>query len=573
MDNRSQRHTFGRVLFRYVSGRPLDGYRRTNSNFLHAGTQSINQTGMPSRWELLPGWKRAAWRVLPPVAAVSGVISYLAYPIITSVVSALAVAGCAVYGGRRGYRVAKDWHHHRTYVMPLHYTLARVFDHLPSSAPDYLEVPAGFHDMDAPTIRVTLPRGLHCAPDVKRTVQDIVSGKLGLADFTAQWHTVGLRTAVSFHRLPRPPAMVTWDTARSAIAAAPDSAPVIGLGAGGRPVSVDLDAESPHILISAGTGGGKSVAIRAILAQGLNRGAHAIILDTKRHSHTWAKGLNQITYCRDIEEIHEALVAVAAEGERRNRATDDAAEGTELPPRLFLVAEEMNATINRLKKYWTDVRGKDDPKRSPAVDALGDILYMGRAVRIHVLAVAQMMTAAALGGPEARENFATRIMARYTVNAWKMLVPEVTPIPRASRHRGRVQVVIGGEATETQVVFLADAEAIDLVREGGHDHEVSQVGRIRPQVAEQVKRPMTPLPVIGRVIGRPGGLHLVDEPGEELIGLARAVEAGVLTCSLGAARQASARPGFPAVVEVGARNEKLYRVDDLRAWEGVRQTA
>ncbi|WP_228388846.1 hypothetical protein, partial [Streptomyces jumonjinensis] len=32
--------------------------------------------------------------------------------------------------------------------------------------------------------------------------------------------------------------------------------------------------------------------------------------------------------------------------------------------------------------------------------------------------VAQSATARALGGPEVREQFATRILARYSVNAW-----------------------------------------------------------------------------------------------------------------------------------------------------------
>lgn len=28
-----------------------------------------------------------------------------------------------------------------------------------------------------------------------------------------------------------------------------------------------------------------------------------------------------------------------------------------------------------------------------------------------------------------RENFATRILVRYTLNVWRMLVPEATPAP------------------------------------------------------------------------------------------------------------------------------------------------
>jgi hypothetical protein len=73
--------------------------------------------------------------------------------------------------------------------------------------------------------------------------------------------------------------------------------------------------------------------------------------------------------------------------------------------------------------------------------------------------VAQSATARALGGPEIREQFATRILARYSMNAWRMLAPEIHPAPKSTKHPGRAQVVIGGTARETQVLFFTDAEA------------------------------------------------------------------------------------------------------------------
>ncbi|WP_435972243.1 hypothetical protein [Streptomyces sp. Qhu_M48] len=55
----------------------------------------------------------------------------------------------------------------------------------------------------------------------------------------------------------------------------PESAPLIGLGAAGKTVSVDLDHDSPHVLINAGTGGGKSTILRTIACQFLHNGAQA----------------------------------------------------------------------------------------------------------------------------------------------------------------------------------------------------------------------------------------------------------------------------------------------------------
>ncbi|MFJ8663461.1 hypothetical protein [Streptomyces sp. NPDC093795] len=230
-------------------------------------------------------------------------------------------------------------------------------------------------------------------------------------------------------------------------------------------MSVDRDHDSPHALISAGTGGGKSTILRTIACQFSHNGAQAHILDFKRISHTWARGIPGVNYCRDIAEIHDALIELGAEGHRRIRLAEQlgddvlAAEPDRVGPHMVILLEEINATMAQLRRYWEEIRSSDDPKTSPAIDALPEILFMGRQVRLHILLVAQSATARALGGPEMRENFSTRILVRYTLNAWKVLVPEVHAAPKPTRHPGRVQVVLGGTARETQVLNLSEAEA------------------------------------------------------------------------------------------------------------------
>ncbi|MEU0523074.1 helicase HerA domain-containing protein [Streptomyces niveus] len=114
------------------------------------------------------------------------------------------------------------------------------------------------------------------------------------------------------------------------LAKMPESAPLIGLGGGGKKVSVDLDADSPHVLISASTGGGKSTILRTICCQFIRNGAQASVLDFKRISHTWARGVPGVTYCRDIADILQALLDLVQEGRRRIRLAeqlgDDALE-------------------------------------------------------------------------------------------------------------------------------------------------------------------------------------------------------------------------------------------------------
>ncbi|MFJ7199762.1 MULTISPECIES: hypothetical protein [unclassified Streptomyces] len=185
-------------------------------------------------------------------------------------------------------------------------------------------------------------------------------------------------------------------------------------------------------------------------------------LDTKRISHPWASGLPGVTYCRDIADIHDQLIAPGTIGRRRTRVAEELgidADPRAIGPRLLTLLEEVNATMKQLARYWEKTREPGDPKVSPAVDALNEILYVGRQLRMHVLLVAQSATARALGGPEVREQFSTRILARYSVNAWRMLAPEIHPAPKSTRHHGRAQVVSGGSARETQIPFLTEAEA------------------------------------------------------------------------------------------------------------------
>lgn len=299
-------------------------------------------------------------------------------------------------------------------------------------------------------------------------------------------------------RAPEPPDKVLYPSVEEIIKSASDSAPFLGYGPGNKYVAVKLDSESPHILISASPGAGKSVLLRLLAAQGLAKEGEVVICDIKRVSHSWAKGLPRVTYARSIDEIHDVLVALDAESERRYLIIDRDGEDADVGPRLFILLEEMNATIRRLERYWQKIKGPNDPKLSPAVEAIGNLLFMGRAAKEHVIAVAQMATARALGGPEARENFATRILARYSLNAWRMLVPEIWPAPKASRHSGRVQVAIAGEATETQIVFLTEQEARELALTGGTESEVAP--RQTKPVSEETATPIVDLKTLGEAV-------------------------------------------------------------------------
>jgi hypothetical protein len=295
-------------------------------------------------------------------------------------------------------------------------------------------------------------------------ISSIINSKIPVADLVESWHQVGPKVRARWIVRRRPPAQVDIIDVEAHIDRLKEWEFYIGEAAGGQSVIISLKDDSPHIAVSAGSGAGKSVLAQLIAVQVLRRGGRVVILDRKG-SHRWAIGLAGVDYCTKPEQMHRALIREAAEADERNDAALYEEEDWDPGPRTLIICEELNATIGQLTNHWADVREKSDPKKSPAIAALAELLFMGRAAKKNVLAIAQMLTARAIGGPEARENFGIRFLARYTKNAWKMLVPEAA-LARVSRTIGRWQVVIGGVATEVQVAYLTAKQARALAKPG-----------------------------------------------------------------------------------------------------------
>lgn len=307
-----------------------------------------------------------------------------------------------------------------------------------------------------PRIRLTVAAP-YVTSEQRSLISAIVKAKVPAGDMVESWDQVGAEVTATWTPRRRPPAKVGLVELLRHGAGLPDHQIYLGQGPGDQPVIIDLHNDSPHIALSAGSGAGKSVFAQLAAVQILHRGGTVIILDRKG-SHRWAIGLPGVTYCVDPEQMHDALIRAAATADRRNREAFHQPEGWDPGARQLIICEELNATIGQLAAYWDSVREKGEPKRSPAISALGEIAFMGRSAKVHLIAIAQMLTARSMGGPEARENFGIRALARYTANNWKMLVPEAA-MPRSSRTLGRWQIVVGGIATETQVCYLTTTEA------------------------------------------------------------------------------------------------------------------
>ncbi|MFI5945523.1 hypothetical protein ACIBCB_35500 [Streptomyces uncialis] len=251
---------------------------------------------------------------------------------------------------------------------------------------------------------------------------------------------------------------------REQIEALPEGTALIGISTTGRAIAVDLDAESPHVLVCTGAGGGSTTMLRSLTAQFLHQGAHALVLDPKRISHLWAKTLPTVTHRGNIAGIHDALTGLAAELERRLDLGGDL-DGV---PRLIVAIDEADATVRQLTRYWKTFRQTGDPTTSPAIAALQDALWSGRAAGVHVLFDGRP---AGVLGAAVREQFATVILARFTAGTWRRLAPVAGPAPKQTGHPGRFHVIQHDSTVhETQAIVMTDAEVVNWLTDPD-DHQ------------------------------------------------------------------------------------------------------
>ncbi|MFF8747141.1 hypothetical protein [Streptomyces californicus] len=242
---------------------------------------------------------------------------------------------------------------------------------------------------------------------------------------------------------------------REQIEALPEGTALIGISTDGRAIAVDLNAECPHVLVCTSSGGGSTTMLRSLTAQFLHQGAHALVLDSKRISHLWARGLPTVTHRGNTAGIHDALVGL---GEELARRLDLADTELDAAPRLIVSMDSANSTLHHLTRYWEKFRSNDDPHTSPAVAALEAVLWAGRAARVHVILDGTPFTSVLGAAPH--ELFGTVILARVSATTWQRLAPLTGPAPKPNRLTGRGHVIQDGEAHETQAIWMTDADVV-----------------------------------------------------------------------------------------------------------------
>lgn len=510
-------------LGRFVAGLPLDGQRRTNAEWFASATKRLElfQDTRPSAWHYKPYALRALirWAVTAWILALVTGFTLSSWVLLGVAVGAVVVwalirwrtqvgkasvwawehrphvpARLALGAGRRGAGdalaleaapgsqlvpadegqadedmpadedVASAVHPDRDLIKEIRDPVwdgARIALELSerAKADKYVILPESV-DTDDAVLTIKLPRPWQGHEEQKKLLDHAVMSRLPGA-WESKFSLMGEVHTAKYNRVARPPSMVKYRHAKKLIEAESSAtSPVFGVGPRDVPVASDFKSEAPHVLLSMGSNAGKSSAIKAIVVPLLMEGAQLYIIDPKFNSHLWAKGLPNVHIASRQADMFDAIVWLGEETEERQMQIAD--DPNYQPPLRVVVLEEMNLLGRKIRRHWRQTMPKGaKASENPAFEAMADLSAAGRSASCHLVAVAQMLTTHTMGpeGNTTRENFSTRILGRYTRNSWKMLVPEVSPMPASSMTRGRVQVVSGGSATETQIIYYTDDEA------------------------------------------------------------------------------------------------------------------
>jgi FtsK/SpoIIIE family len=453
------------VTGRFLAGLHMDGRARSDATFLAAGTTGAPGywgSGRPSRWAMLAGWQRAGIR-LTVLATLVGLVRWRH---ITEWVLAL-VAGPLL--GYIGWRVWAAWRmrqHMRDVVIPLYQVLAGYLGTPPDERPeDYLTVPTGWDTDPLAEVVLWYPAGWDPHPGVRDRIEEAITRHLH-GQWIARW---GKARAV-WVKARRPPEYVGLADIRHDFENGPANLVPLGMATGGKVAALDIDADTPHIAYSGGTGAGKTTFLRAVVAFLLWHGAEeVIILDPKRISLLRAfRGLKRVRIIPDSKDWPAAIAYVRAKMQARYEwaeTQDDPEAAVSSFPRIGLVIEEGNTLATMLRDDWREVKSPSDPAEPPAIRDLKAIENQGRQGNITVVRVFQQGNAKSFGGSDSRGQYGGKAMVRYDAPTWKMLIGTL-PVPRAPKHPGRGYLVIGQEERLVQFVNITTDEARALAIEG-----------------------------------------------------------------------------------------------------------
>ncbi len=569
--------------WRWLTGEAHHGNPITDAGWFRRGQRALTRTGHATRWWHLPRWKRTAVRTGGTLALVAILWGRLAYPQATDVILAALLLGLLVLAGWRVWVAVNGRRHRRTWLHPLHlaaHDLAGIPRAQAAASWITAELDGGGAVRRA---ELSLPQGWPADEKDKQRLIAVTSAKLGIEAAEPSWRLAGPKPQLILAHSEPPPPHVAFADLLDDMARCREDELLLGVGKKSGLIKASLSTDSPHIAISMGTGAGKSNLAGWLLLQILLRGGIGLVLDAKRGlSYPWIlkdgdsemAQLPNVGYARTTDQMHRSMTWLSDELNRRNGVALAGMDTTgkvraNVGPRLFVIAEELNMAIPRLRAHWAEMGGTG---KSPAFTGLGEVAFAGRQVHMHLIIIGQMLTAEATGSRDSsvKENCGIKMLSRYGPKGWRIMADDI-PMPPSPEAMGRIQAITGRGVRETQTPEMAPVEARRMVL-------ASDMAALPSGMPCQAPRPVTasvPALVSGSDLGRETvtGGPAVSPGGPDRVTIGEAVRLGLVhpATTVGALRMARFRdPDFPA--RAGARgSEYEYDTAALVAYDLARR--
>lgn len=566
--------------WRWLSGEAHHGRPITDAGWFRGGERALTTTGHATRWWHLPRWKRAGIRSGSTLTLAGLVAGWMAAPAVTLIfVASTAFAGLSAFTWVLTRRIL-SLKRQRTWLHPLHLA-AHELAGIPRAQRAASWIKAELDEGGAVRKAVLeLPPGWPADVKDKQRLVAIAAAKLGIEAPEPEWRSAGPKPLLTLTHSESLPELVEYDEVAAAVERAGPHELVSGLGKKGSVVKASLATDSPHAAINMGTGAGKSSLVAFWLMQELRRGSIAMVLDSKWFSHPWLykdeegeySQLPNVAYLSSPEQLHAGMVWLGKELDRRNQVARRAVTASgelrgNVGPRLIILAEELNFAMPQLRQYWADTREPSDVKKSPALTGFGGVAFAGRAVKMHLFLIGQMLTAEVTGSKDSsvKENVGITAMARYGPPGWNTAVGKNVPMPPSPSVLGRVQLVTASGVRETQ----APRPDLLLYRELAMSGTVTPCpagmpGAVGVSKAAQLAHGGSDMPVVSETV------PVLGDPASRVT-LSEAVDQKIVRRSLHAVRKASQRdPDFPeALGQRGLANE--YDPVQLAEYEAGRR--
>lgn len=227
------------------------------------------------------------------------------------------------------------------------------------------------------------------------------------------------------------------------------------------PVTVDL-AKVPHILLGGSTGSGKSVLLKLLLMQAVQKGARVTIADFKGGVDFSPYWQEQCKMCFETEDLLSSLTGLAAELEARKKLLRESGspnlreynrQRADKLPRLVFACDEVAEVLDKTG------RSREEKELLAQIEnRLSVIARQGRAFGIHLILATQRPDATVIPG-QIRSNMDFRVCGRADSILSQIILDNSSAseqIPKTAQGR-----FITGDGTLFQAYWVDDGRWLE----------------------------------------------------------------------------------------------------------------